>query len=156
MGPQKTKVGAGGMSNIFIIVFIILLAIGAWPWPESCCDGAVEVQVKDRARLTESELQGLTMVTAYCPCEKCCGEYADGYTASGHKIEKGERFVAAPPGIEFNTMVIVPGYNNGRAVPVMDRGGAIKGNHIDVFLDTHEQALQWGVQFLPVEVICQN
>ena len=24
--------------------------------------------------------------TAYCPCSKCCGSYANGYTASGMKL----------------------------------------------------------------------
>lgn len=112
--------------------------------PESCCDGAVEVQVGT-----------LTTVTAYCPCKQCCGEYADGYTACMHKIEKGDRFVAAPPEIPFNTMLIVPGYNGGKPVPVLDRGGAIKGNHIDVFFDTHDEAVQWGAQWLEVKVMKQ-
>jgi len=35
-------------------------------------------------------------VTAYCSCEICCGEYSDGVTASGHVIQEGDRFVAAP------------------------------------------------------------
>ncbi|GAH06555.1 unnamed protein product, partial [marine sediment metagenome] len=26
-------------------------------------------------------------VTAYCPCKICCGKWADGYTASGHKLQ---------------------------------------------------------------------
>ncbi len=41
------------MSSIFIIGFILLLAIGAGPWPESCCGGAVEVQVRDMKLLEE-------------------------------------------------------------------------------------------------------
>lgn len=136
------------MNTAIIIGFILLLAIGSWPCPETCCDGAVEVQVH-----SERQIRELTLVTAYCPCKKCCGIYADGYTASGHKIEKGDRFAAAPRQIPFGTMIIVPGYNEGRPVPVLDRGSAIRGNHIDVFFDTHEQALEWGNQLLPVEVI---
>jgi len=32
----------------------------------------------------------------------------------------------------------------------MDRGGAIKGNRLDLFFQTHQQALEWGVQHLDV------
>ena len=91
-------------------------------------------------------------VTAYCPCEKCCGEFADGITASGHKIHPGDCFVAADSSLPFGTELIVPDYNANRPVKVLDRGGAITGNHLDVFFPTHEQALQWGVKNLDVKV----
>jgi len=93
----------------------------------------------------------LMNVSAYCPCEKCCGEFADGITASGKPAEGF--LVAAPPNIPFGTMLSIPGYNNGLPVPVLDRGGAIKGNKLDVFFPTHQEALNWGRQFLEVRVL---
>lgn len=87
-------------------------------------------------------------VTAYCPCELCCGKWSDGYTASGHKIGKDDKFVAAPLSIPFGMMLVVPGYNDGKPVPVLDRGGAIRGNRLDVFFDSHKEALEWGVKWL--------
>ena len=92
-------------------------------------------------------------VTAYCPCEKCCGSYADGITASGHKIQKGDTFVAADRKYKLGTEMLIPGYNNSSKVKVLDRGGAIKGNRLDVFFNTHQQALEWGVRYLDVEVL---
>jgi 3D (Asp-Asp-Asp) domain-containing protein len=91
-------------------------------------------------------------VTAYCPCEKCCGPFADGITANGHKIQPGDVFVAADSRYPFETELIIPGYNGSKPVKVLDRGGAIKGNRIDVFFHKHEQALQWGVQYLEVKI----
>ncbi len=91
-------------------------------------------------------------VTAYCPCPKCCGEYADGITANGHKIRPGDTFAAADRRYSFGTEMLIPGYNNSAPVEVLDRGGAIKGNRLDVFFATHEEALQWGVKYLDVEV----
>jgi 3D (Asp-Asp-Asp) domain-containing protein len=91
-------------------------------------------------------------VTAYCPCSKCCGEYADGITANGHRIRPGDTFAAADRRYSFGTEMLIPGYNNSVPVEVLDRGGAIKGNRLDVFFATHEEALQWGVQYLDVEV----
>jgi len=91
-------------------------------------------------------------VTAYCPCSKCCGQYADGMTACGHVIQPGDTFVAADKRYAFGTKMLVPGYGHGQAVKVLDRGGAIKGNRVDVFFPSHQEALEWGVQHLDVKV----
>ena len=91
-------------------------------------------------------------VTAYCPCSKCCGQYADGMTACGHVIQPGDTFVAADKRYAFGTKMIVPGYDSERAVKVLDRGGAIKGNRVDVFFPSHQEALEWGVKYLDVKV----
>ncbi len=37
-------------------------------------------------------------------------------------------------------------------VEIWDRGGAIKGNRLDVFFDTHSKAREWGVRYLEVKV----
>ena len=91
-------------------------------------------------------------VTAYCPCARCCGQYADGMTACGHVIEAGDTFVAADKRYAFGTEMIIPGYNHERTVKVLDRGGAIKGDRIDVFFPSHQEALEWGVKYLDVKV----
>jgi 3D (Asp-Asp-Asp) domain-containing protein len=94
-------------------------------------------------------------VTAYCACTKCCGPNARGITASGLPVSfNNGAFVAADTSVlAFRTHIQIPGYNSGQAVQVIDRGGAIKGNHIDVYFPTHEEALQWGRQWLTVSVI---
>jgi 3D (Asp-Asp-Asp) domain-containing protein len=91
-------------------------------------------------------------VTGYCPCAKCCGQYADGITATGHKIQPGDAFVAADKRYSFGTEMIIPGYNNDQPVKVLDRGGAIRGNKLDAFFHTHQEALQWGVKYLDIKV----
>ena len=91
-------------------------------------------------------------VTAYCACESCCGEYADGITACGHKIQPGDTFAAADRRYSFGTELVVAGYNNGEPIKVLDRGGAIRGDRLDLFFHTHEAALQWGVKYVDVKV----
>ena len=91
-------------------------------------------------------------VTAYCPCPKCCGNYSDGVTASGHKISQGDLFVAADKMYPFGTEMIIPGYNSGETVKVFDRGGVIRGNRLDVFFNSHQMALEWGVRNLDVKI----
>ena len=93
-------------------------------------------------------------VTAYCGCPKCCGAHAHGQTASGRSIAyNGGQFVAADTKLfKFGTRLSIPGYAGGQPVEVIDRGGAIKGYHLDVFFPTHEQAKQWGRQRIAVTV----
>lgn len=86
-------------------------------------------------------------VTAYCPCEICCGRWADGYTASGLPAEGW--LLAAPSEIPFGTLLVIPGYADGLPVPVLDRGP--KDNKLEVFFPTHQEALEWGRQQLKVK-----
>ena len=93
-------------------------------------------------------------VTAYCACKKCCGPRAQGLTASGRPVSfNGGLFVAADKALPFNTRLLIPGYADGQAVPVLDRGGAIKGDKLDVYFPSHEQARQWGRRFITVTVL---
>lgn len=96
-------------------------------------------------------------VTAYCPCTRCCGPDAHGVTASGRRVSyNGGRFVAADTNVlPFNTRVSIPGYNGGQPVEVIDRGGAIKGNRLDVFFPDHATARRWGVRYVDVTVLRQ-
>jgi 3D (Asp-Asp-Asp) domain-containing protein len=93
-------------------------------------------------------------VTAYCPCPKCCGENAQGITASGHDVSyNNSHFVAADTEVlPFGTKLVIPGYT-GAPGEVIDRGGAIKGNKLDLYFPTHEEALQWGRKFIDVTVV---
>ncbi len=95
-------------------------------------------------------------VTAYCPCKKCCGKYSDGVTAHGYKIRPGDAFVAADKEYPFGTEMIIAGYKNGQPVKVLDRGGVIVGNRLDVFFHCHEEALKWGVRDLGVKIHPRN
>lgn len=104
----------------------------------------IENQLKEYRQLK------MYQVSAYCPGSCCCGEFADGFTASG-QAAKGF-FIAAPPDIPFGTLLAVPGYAHGFPVPVLDRGCAIKGNKLDVFFPTHQEALNWGVKYLKVRM----
>lgn len=94
------------------------------------------------------------LTTAYSPDAQSCGIHADGITASGYSVwTNGMKLVAADTSVlPFGTVITVPGYNGGRPVPVLDRGGVIKGHRLDLLYPTHERALQWGAQRLDVTV----
>lgn len=101
--------------------------------------------------------------TAYCLCTKCCGKSPSspgyGMTASGLRIipNTGMKVVAADPSIiPLGTHVYVEGLNGapdyGYAV-VADTGSAIKNLKIDLYMETHEMALDWGRRSVRVYVL---
>ncbi len=91
-------------------------------------------------------------VTAYCSCPKCCGKRAVGITASGYKIQPGDKLIAADSAIPFGTRIAIPGYNGGEAVEVKDRGKAITADRLDVYFESHAQARAWGVRKIEVAI----
>lgn len=108
-------------------------------------------------------------VTGYCHCGICCNwrrswfglgrpviasgpergkPKAVGITASGTRVRPGT--VAADTSVlPFGTIVHVPGYGWGR---VEDRGGAIRGQKLDLYFRTHARANQWGRQHHDVRI----
>ena len=90
---------------------------------------------------------GTYKVTAYCACAQCCGK-TNGITASGTRATAG-RTVAAPANFAFGTKL----YIGGNTYVVEDRGGAIQGNKIDIYMNSHADALRWGVRYLTVNIV---
>ncbi|AOQ24566.1 hypothetical protein MTAT_19090 [Moorella thermoacetica] len=73
---------------------------------------------------------------------------ADGRTATGIKVRRG--VVAVDPKvIPLGTKLYIEGY--GEAIAA-DTGGAIKGNKIDLFMDSKQEALRWGRRWVLVTI----
>lgn len=102
----------------------------------------VVVLPSDGPQETQETRTCVFTVTAYCPCEKCCGEYANGYTATGEKAIQGVTIAADPDVLPMGTEIELDGHT----YTVQDTGGAIAGNRLDLYFDSHEDALQWGVR----------
>jgi len=94
------------------------------------------------------------VTTAYSPDHRSCGKWADGVTASLKSVwTNAMQSVAADTTVlPFGSLVSVPGYAGDDVVPVLDRGGAIKGARLDLLYPTHKIARQWGVQRLQVTI----
>lgn len=89
-------------------------------------------------------------ITAYCPCTKCCGK-SDGITSTGVVAQSNRTIAVDPNTIPYGSRVII----NGNEYVAEDCGGAIKGNKIDMFFDTHQEALQWGVKYMGVTMFIE-
>ena len=94
-------------------------------------------------------------VTAYTSGPESTGKSPGnpkyGITKSGAVAGPGT--IAAPRSYELGkTRMYVPGYGWGT---VQDIGGAIKGNHLDVWFKTVEEAKRWGRRKLNV-IVCRG
>ncbi len=100
------------------------------------------------------EYLGEFKITHYCPCSKCCGEWADGITATGTVATEGRTIAVDPSVIPYGSRVLVV-YEDGTEVAYTaeDCGGAIKGNRIDVFMNSHQAALREGVKTAEVYIV---
>ena len=109
------------------------------------------------------------LTTGYCKCGRCCnwthtmflrrtvvkqgpgkGDHKKvRQTASGKTAKKNHTIAADTSKYPFGTVMYIPGYGYG---VVEDVGGAIKGEHIDLFFGTHEAATKWGKQRKQVQI----
>lgn len=88
------------------------------------------------------KLVGNFRVTHYCACTICT--YGTGITASGKQVAVG--MVAADwKVLPKGTVVYVKRGDSVQRYVVEDRGGAIGGNKLDIYVPTHGQAIQAGV-----------
>lgn len=78
-------------------------------------------------------------ITYYCSCEICC-DVETGITATGAPVVEGETIAVDPNVIPYGTQVIIGGH----VFTAEDCGGAIKQNHIDIYVHSHEEALALG------------
>lgn len=88
--------------------------------------------------------------TAYTPyCKGCSGITASGVNVKASQTYKGYKIVAAPRQFAFGTKMYIPGF--GHAI-VLDRGGAITGDKLDLLVRTKSQAYAWGRKNVTVTV----
>jgi len=100
---------------------------------------------------------GTFLVTAYCPCQQCCGDYALNrpivnnrpivYTASYAIAHEGVTIATDPSLIPHDTTVYIEGIGFRIA---QDTGSAVKGKMIDIYYENHDEAKAHGVQELRV------
>lgn len=86
--------------------------------------------------------------SAYTAAADECGK-SDGITASGLKVEE-KRTLACPKEFPFGTKIKIEGMGTFRCE---DRGGAIKGNKVDIYMETKKEAFAFGRQNLEAEIV---
>ena len=170
---MKAKLNA--ILYIITIIIIIMLVIG-YKYNEQQHKASVQqpnetkqhIEYNEEIKKIETETDkevdaqaiepvslGVFKLTAYCPCEACCGIWANNrpngvvYGAIGEELKEGYSIAVDPNVIPYRTEVII----NGHIYRAQDCGGAIKGNRIDVYFEDHDDALEFGVQHAEVFVV---
>ena len=109
-----------------------------------------EAKVQKTATTKASTGKTITVsATAYTAnCNGCSGTTATGVNL---KANPDAKVIAVDPNvIPLGSKVYVEGYGYATA---SDTGGAIKGNKIDVFIPSHNEAMQWGRKTVEVQVL---
>ncbi len=84
---------------------------------------------------------GTFKLTAYDACLICCGK-TDGITATGTHATVGRTIAVDPDIIPYGSRVMIGDH----VYVAEDCGGLIKGKKIDIYMNTHQEALQFGVK----------
>ena len=98
-------------------------------------------------------------ITAYCPCETCCGIWAKNrpngivYGAAGIELQEG--YSVAAPGLPFGTILYIEGL--GEYVvedrPVSWVAEKYDGKIIDIYFNNHEDAKAFELQHKEVFIV---
>lgn len=104
-------------------------------------------QVEERIQVPEGiDLESTTLTplgtfrtTAYCPCYQC-SEGWGRQTSTGATATANHTIAVDPRVIPYGSKVMIDGV----IYTAEDRGGGVRGQHIDIFFDTHSQTRQHG------------
>ena len=106
--------------------------------------------IKVKVKVKEKKYLGKFTITHYCPCEQCCGVGGGKITASGTVPKAGRTVGVNPNLIPYGTKLRIGGKDGYVAE---DTGGGIGYYHLDVFCNTHQEALNAGVGYKKVYAI---
>lgn len=83
-------------------------------------------------------------ITYYCPCVQCYGQWADGITATGEPFRPWETLAVDPEVIPLGSRVCLL-WEDGRELWCRAVDTGVTGNHVDLGVRSHEEALALGV-----------
>lgn len=126
--------------SVLIIVFLLGMLAGVTVSKAEEKPARVE-QIKNETETLDLKSLGTFEISAYCACLKCCGK-TDGITATGVKATEGRTIAVDPDVIPYGTELFIDGFT----YRAEDTGGSIKGRKLDIFFNSHLEALEWGVQ----------
>lgn len=111
-----------------------------------------EVILAKNEEIERFRLLGEFRVSAYCSCEICCQGWSNNrpngivYGASGEELVPYHSIAVDTDIIPYGKSVFIDGIE----YVAEDCGGAIKGNRIDIYMDSHEAAVEFGVKNMMV------
>lgn len=114
---------------------------------------------KVQVRKVEVESEQYFKGYAYCACIKCTGN-GNGITASGRRAVQGRTIAVDKRVIKLGSVVHISVLQRdgsyaylGKYVADDTGGNAIRGNAIDIYFETHSDAVKFGKQKLKIKVV---
>ena len=129
--------------SLIRIPFILLIAL-------LICLTTNYMNKEETQQKNKTEINGITVsgkylgkfsISHYCSCPICTGTAKGSKTATGHYPREGRTVAVDPNFIPLHSIIYVEGLGTFVAEDV---GGAIKGNHLDIYIDDHQRALNLG------------
>lgn len=112
---------------------------------------AIEVKMASQAEAVPEERWeslGTFKISHYCACRTCSGKWGH-QTSSGATCQEGVTVAVDPRYFPEGAVIRIDGY--GERI-VQDTGGGIRGRHIDVFYESHQECLDRGIAYREVFV----
>ena len=104
----------------------------------------VPIQADARTYINMGECK----ITYYCPCEICSEGW--GHQTYSGKTARSEHTVAVDPNvIAYGTKLLIDGH----VYTAEDCGGNVRGDHVDIYLDSHELTEKLGVKYTDVWIV---
>lgn len=101
-----------------------------------------EGKKEDAEKVSEENVKKLTVkATAYA---------GDTITSTG-TVPKWGTIAVDPTVIPYGTKIYIPEFD--KVFIAEDCGGAIKGNRIDIFMDTEEHCNEWGIRDIEIQIL---
>jgi hypothetical protein len=158
------------MKRPIVTILLLLLLVGCGQKEDVAHDALVETPTVNESPTDTDVVEPIEQpesyvfrVTAYCPCEVCCGEYAIGRP----KDEYGNPIVFGAMGVEltdwysvasplpFGTQIELDGIGT---VEIQDRtANWVVEEHgqyiLDIYMTDHQEAWDFGVQYIRGELV---
>ena len=164
--------------NLTILIIILVICVHGWPkepqnsnnidpmvcvgysdllekvrnvsYDQALLDTAIRLH--EKAKTASEPVTVTSEVTAYCACPLCCGDSADGITATGVVPQQGRTIATDWNYLPRGTRVKIEGFDT--TFIVEDTFGKVyKGYRIDIYFDDHEEARQFGRRTLKIEIL---
>lgn len=140
----------------FIIGILIGMFIGRILFVKAYSEPPVVEQKVARGTEISPEIiyVGECKISAYCKenYPHICNDGDSTYTATMTTPTVGRTIAVDPNVIPYGSEVNI----NGKSYVAEDTGGAIKGNRVDILFETHQEALNFGIQHTDVSYIAKE
>lgn len=141
----KVRTVQRSLSNGTVAGFAVLDLTDGTPQDALPDTGAAVLQEGSNQTKSIGTSLGTFVCSAYCGCKICSGDYGN-MTATGVIAQPNHTIAVDPIVIPYGTKVVIDGIT----YTAEDCGGTIKGNKIDVYFESHQEALNFGLKSFEV------